>query len=181
MNPEKSMKLRVMVRAKVAGVAVLVAVGGVAAVGTSCATVRNGLGTSSSVCFRAIPAGRSALGKSTSVDLATGTTPAPPKAPAFVGVRTATQKDINAFGKRHNSYEAVLAQRNGGPVKSICLVAFKGTFDPSSLEGLLGTVPPEGHRNYAVVVVSEPSNKVLATFLRSKEPISFTHYAVGEA
>jgi hypothetical protein len=180
-TPSGWVKLKVMLKARLAGVALVVALGGVAAVGTSCASVRNGLGTSSSVCFRAIPVGRSALGKQTSIDLVSGSEPPTPKAPEFVGVRSATQKDIDAFGKKHDSYQTVLTKRNGGPLKSICLVAFKGAFDPSSVKYLLGTVPSVGHRSYAVVVVSEPSNKILATFLRSKEPISFTHFAVGEA
>jgi hypothetical protein len=38
-------------------------------------------------------------------------------------------------------------------------------------------VPPEGDRRFAIVVVSEPSNKLLATFLRSREPIRFSRDA----
>ncbi|MGO9343294.1 MAG: hypothetical protein ACLP6E_12375 [Acidimicrobiales bacterium] len=143
----------------------------------SCASVvRNGLGTSSAVCFRAIPVGRSAVTYHPTRIVPNGAPPSPaPPSPAFVGVRSATQKQIDAFGSTHNYDKAVLAKRNGGPVKSICLVAFRGSFDPSSVSDLLLPVPPPGHRTYAVVVVSEPSNKLLGTFLRSKEPISFTH------
>jgi hypothetical protein len=96
-----------------------------------------------------------------------------------VGVRSATQKDIDTFGSAHDYLKDELTKRNGGPLKSLCLVAFHGSFDPGSVHDLLGTVPPAGHRSYAVAVVSEPSNKLLATFIRSKEPISFTHYVVG--
>jgi len=176
-----------------------------------CASVRSGLGTSSSVCFRAIPVGREAVADkdaggtgdsgSATTDMAsarsttstsrtssrttsrmsttTTTTPYKPVTPVFVGVRSASQKDIDKFGSAHNYLKTVLSERNGGPVKGICLVAFRGDFDPNLVSDLLGTVPPPGHRIYAVVVVSEPSNKLLATFIRSKEPISFTHYVVG--
>ena len=160
-------------------------------VGTAGCSARNGLGTSSAVCFRAIPVGKAAVdvpktgttsGSSTQVvpgGASSSSSSSPPPSPVFVGVRSATQKQIDSFGATHNYEKAELAKRNGGPVKSACLVAFRGAFEPDSVSDLLGPVPPGGHRTYAVVVVSEPSNKVLATFLRSKEPISFTHYAVG--
>jgi hypothetical protein len=156
--------------------------------GTAGCSARNGLGTSSAVCFRAIPVGKAAVDASKATGETGGSQPpvvpggsAPPAAPTpvFVGVRSASQKQIDAFGASHNYEKAQLIKRNGGPVKSTCLVAFRGSFEPGSVSDLLGPVPPVGHRTYAVVVVSEPSNKLLATFLRSKEPISFTHYAVG--
>jgi hypothetical protein len=182
----------------------------VAGVG-GCASVRNGLGTSSAVCFRAIPVGRSALGKPAPVEVpgkpgkpgnsqGTSTTSSsgagstttshvgsasgpettkPGPNPVFVGVRSASQKDIEAFEGKHDSLVAELKTRNGGPLKSLCLVAFKGSFDPGSVHSLLGHVPNPGMRIFAIVVVSESSNKLLATFIRSREPISFTHYAVG--
>ena len=156
--------------------------------GTAACSARNGLGTSSAVCFRAIPVGKAAVdvptaagktgGSPTSV-VPGGTATSRPPNPVFVGVRSASQKQIDTFGASHNYEKAELTKRNGGPVKSTCLVAFRGSFDPDSVSDLLGPVPPAGHRTYAVVVVSEPSNKLLATFLKSKEPISFTHYAVG--
>ena len=64
----------------------------------------------------------------------------------FVGVRSATQKDIDTFGATHNYLKEELTKRNGGPLKSLCLVAFHGSFDPGSVRELLGTVPPSGHR-----------------------------------
>ena len=150
--------------------------------GTSgCASIRNGLGTSSAVCFRAIPVGKDAVSNPPARVVPNGappqSKPAPP--PVFVGVRSATQKQIDAFGSTHNYEKAELTKRNGGPLKSICLVAFHGSFDPASVSDVLPPVPPAGHRAYAVVVISEPSNKLLGTFLRSKEPISFNHFAVG--
>jgi hypothetical protein len=129
-----------------------------------CASVRSGLGTSSSVCFRAIPVGKTAVQA---------------KSSTFVGVRSASEKDIEKFGSTHDLLVAEMIKRNGGKLKGLCLIAFHGSFDPTSVHELLGPVPPVGHRAYAVVVVSEPSNKLLATLIRSKEPISFTHYVVG--
>ncbi len=151
-------------------------------VGTAgCASVvRNGLGTSSAVCFRAIPVGKAAVTVPPTRVLPNGSPKSSPgPSPVFVGVRSAGQKQINAFGSSHNYEKAELAKRNGGPIKSICLVAFRGSFNPTSVSEVLYPVPPPGRRTYAVVVVSEPSNKLLGTFLRSKEPISFTHYAAG--
>ncbi len=164
-----------MVKGRAAAVAIAVLMSATVAGTAGCASVRSGLGTSSSVCFRAIPVGTAAI------------TPPPPVVPSsgkpaqstFVGVRSATQKDIDTFGSTHNYLKTQLTKRNGGPLKSLCLVAFHGSFDPTSIRDLLGLVPPPGHRTYAVAVISEPSNKLIATFIRSKEPISFTHYVVG--
>ncbi|MFZ0664189.1 MAG: hypothetical protein WAM97_00425 [Acidimicrobiales bacterium] len=99
--------------------------------------------------------------------------------PVFVGVINASQKQIDAFGKTHNYKKNVLATRNGGPVHNVCLVAFKGSFDPALVKYVTGPVPPPGRRLFAMVVVSQPHDKVLATFIRTKEPIRFTHYTVG--
>ncbi len=99
--------------------------------------------------------------------------------PVFVGVRSASLKDIDKFGEKHSTIESELEKANGGPVKSLCLVAFKGSFDPQAVRELIGEVPPDGQRLYATAVVSEPSNKLLAVILRSREPINFTHDAAG--
>jgi hypothetical protein len=149
--------------------------------GTSaCASVvRNGLGTSSAVCFRAIPVGKAAVTNHPSRVVPNGSPPTVSPSPVFVGVRSASQQQIDAFGSKHDYEKNELTMRNGGPIKSLCLVAFRGSFDPNAVSDVLLPVPPEGQRKYAVVVVSEPSNKLLGTFLRSKEPNSFTHYAVG--
>lgn len=180
---------------------------GATVVGTAgCAAARNGLGTSSEVCYQAIPVGKAALGKPaplivpppattsnpktappTTAKRTTTTTykqPAPTSTkpgpnPDFVGVRSASLKDIYQFGETHSVIESELEKANGGPIKSLCLVAFKGSFNPMAVQRLVGEVPQVGQRIYAIAVVSEPSNKLLATFIRSREPISFTHYSVG--
>jgi hypothetical protein len=178
-------------------IAIVLGATGVATAG--CTAARSGLGTSSEVCFEAIPIGKAALGKpapilvppptarvaSTSGSVATTTTEPQPTMtkpgpdPVFVGVRSASLKDIDKFGEIHDTIESELEKANGGPVKSLCLVAFKGSFDPQAVHGLIGKVPPDGQRIYATAVVSEPSNKLLAVILRSREPISFTHDAAG--
>jgi hypothetical protein len=167
-----------------------------------CAAARNGLGTSSEVCFEAIPVGKAALGKPAPILVPPPTTPVPKTTaktpvsttrpteplptltkpgpnPNFVGVRSASLKDIAQFGEKHGTVESQLEKSNGGPIKGLCLVAFKGSFDPQSVHDLIGKIPPEGQRIYAIAVVSEPSNKLLAVLLRSREPISFTHYSAG--
>lgn len=161
--------LAIKSRATAAAIAVLMSATVAGAAG--CASVRSGLGTSSSVCFRAIPVGRAAIAGPSSGKSGAGT---------FVGVRSSSQKDIDKFGTTHNALVAELTKRNGGPLKGICLVAFHGSFDPVNLHELLGPVPPEGHRIYALAIVSEPSNKLLATVIRSREPISFTHLFIGD-
>lgn len=167
------------VRGRIAVLVAAVVVSASSIAMSGCADVRNGLGTSSGVCFRAIPVGRSALGNPEPADLdSTASTKAGPS-PVFIGVRSASQKDIDAFGKTHDYYKSVLTARNGAPLKSVCLVGFRGSFDPTQVRRLLGSVPSAGDRKFAVVVVSEPSNEVLATFIRSRIPISFSHYVVG--
>jgi hypothetical protein len=171
-----------MSRSRVTIAALTIALSAVVAGTSGCASVvRNGLGTSSAVCFRAIPVGKAAVTNHPTRVLPNGAVVTIPKepSPVFVGVRSATQKQIDSFGSTHNYEKTELDKRNGGPLKTVCLVAFRGSFDPDVMTDLLLPVPPPGHRTYAVVVVSEPSNKFLGTFLRSKEPISFTHYAVG--
>jgi hypothetical protein len=189
-----------MVRGRTAAIAIALLMSATVAGTAGCAAVRNGLGTSSSVCFRAIPVGRGAVtppssttqssngqssngqssnGQSSNGQSSNGQSSGKPVQSTFVGVRSATQKDIDTFGSAHNYLRSQLTEKNGGPLKSLCLVAFHGSFDPASVHDLLGVVPPPGHRDYLVAVVSEPSNKLIATFIRSKEPISFTHYVVG--
>jgi hypothetical protein len=167
-------------RGRAAMIAIALLMSATVAGAAGCAAVRSGLGTSSSVCFRAIPVGRGAITPPTTTgSSSTSTSSGKPVPTTFVGVRSATQKDIDTFGSAHDYLSVQLTERNGGPLKGLCLVAFRGSFDPASVQDLLGVVPPPGHRIYAVAVVSEPSNKLLATFLRGKEPISFTHYVVG--
>jgi hypothetical protein len=165
-----------------------------------CSAARSGLGTSSEVCFEAIPIGRAALGKPAPIVVSPPKAPAPsPSAsasstttteplptmtkpgpnPDFVGVRSASLKDVEKFDEKHGTIESQLEKANGGPIKSLCLVEFKGSFDPQAVHGLIGIVPPVGQRAYATAVISEPSNKLLAVILRSREPISFTHNAAG--
>jgi len=162
--------------------AIAVVLSATIATSAGCASARNGLGTTSGVCFGAIPVGKSALGEPVTPTTLPGATKQPkPVTPVFVGVRTASQKDIDEFESKHSHVDLVaeLEKRNKGKLKSLCLVAFRGLFDPSTVKDLLGQVPPAPHRVYAVVVVTEPSNKLLATFVRSKVPISFSHYVVG--
>jgi hypothetical protein len=170
-----------MSRKVTVSIAVLLSATVVGAAG--CASARNGLGTSSAVCFQAIPVGRSALGKPaplrTTTSESSDVNQKPGPNPVFVGVRSASLKDVDQFGETHQYVETMLEKANGGPIRGLCLVAFRGSFDPATVHDLLGNVPPSGQRTFAIVVVSEPTNRLLGTFIRSREPISFTHYSVG--
>jgi len=154
------------------------------AVTAGCATIRSGLGTRSAVCYSAIPVGRSAFEMPAVVTSSTsGSLPGqksrPAPNPVFVGIRSASQKDIDVFGQKHNYLKSELDRRNDGPIRNLCLVAFRGSFDPQSVKDVITPIPPPGHRIFAVVVVSEPHDRLLATFIRAREPLSFTHYTVG--
>jgi len=152
---------------------------------SGCAAVRSEIGTSSAVCYLAIPVAREAVGQPAPLPTPSSTDASQSHEshkgpnPVFAGVLIASQKQIDAFGKTHNYVQTELEKRNGGRIHDVCLVAFRGSFDPQSARYVTGPVPPVGHRTYAIVVVSQPHNKVLATFIRSKEPIRFTHYTVG--
>lgn len=183
----------VTVRGLIVSVALLV---GSAATLSGCAAARTEVGTMSALCYTSIPVVRSALGKpaqllppttttsvGSEVSSPTSTT-APPRTrrgpdPVFVGVVNASQKQIDAFGKTHDYLRSQLDERNGGPIKNVCLVAFRGSFDPATMKYVTGPVPPVGQRIYAIGVVSQPHDKLLAVFIRSREPIRFTHDIVG--
>jgi hypothetical protein len=179
------------------GVSILV---GSTALLSGCAAVRTEVGTMSAICFTAIPVARAAMGKpapvpaktttgttaasssSTAQAMTTTTTTArmrPGPDPVFAGVLNSSQKQIDAFGKTHNYLHSLLVKRNGGPIRSVCLVAFRGSFDPATMKYVTGPIPPVGHRLFAVAVVAEPHDKLLATFIRSRAPIRFNHYTVG--
>jgi hypothetical protein len=123
-----------MVRGRAAAIAIALLMSATVAGTAGCAAVRSGLGTSSSVCFRAIPVGRGAVTPPPSTaPSSNGQSSGKPVQTTFVGVRSATQKDIDTFGSAHNYLRSELTMRNGGPLKSLCLVAFHGSFDPTSV------------------------------------------------
>jgi hypothetical protein len=75
--------------------------------------------------------------------------------------------------------DKVLAQRSRTRLHNVCLVSYRGTFRPDQVKEPAGPVPPSGVGHFAVVVVTNPQNVLLATFVLEKEPVRFRHLALG--
>jgi hypothetical protein len=134
-----------------------------------CATPRAALGTTRSPCFQALPAAAQAVDHQGSFAGVTRYTLRPgtvtpgrflPRLPrATPGTTTTTVV-------RASTSSTVSVPR------SVCLVAYKGTFDPRRVPLLQGQ---ETTNHYAVVVVAMKSHRVLAVFLRDRLGKAFTH------
>lgn len=128
-----------------------------------CTAARNTLGTSSSVCYQALPAAKQAVegrGK-------------------FLGIRLVPRSLLAE--RRHRHLRQVLELRAGATVNQVCLAAYEGSFSQADVERPLGAPPPGGVGRVAVVVVSSPGNRVLGTFVLDRRPIRFSHPAIGGA
>jgi hypothetical protein len=125
----------------------------------SCTSVRNTLGTHDSACFRVLPTAAAAVqevGKYQGVryvaagSLLTGIRPAtPPVTPVPQALKNALHT-------------------------SVCLVLYKGTYD---VDSVLAGWSPSGDKTdpYAVVVIKQSDDTVLATVLLVKIPLRFSH------
>ena len=117
----------------------------------------NSVASSVSPCFRVLPQARAAVGGQ-------GT---------FVDVARVSRSALPRFGRLG------LARRPPGTVppvtpgstivgqSGVCLVAYKGTFDPTKIVGLVG---PARSGHYAVVVVGIRAQRVRAVALVDKLP-----------
>jgi hypothetical protein len=127
---------------------------------TSCTSVRNVLGTHVSACFRVLPTASQAVD-------AKG---------AYQGVRYVPPDGLLS-GIQH--------ERTGTPTtpvppalraaahESVCLVEYKGTYSVASVTA--GWSPAgDAADPYAVVVVRQSDDVVLATVLLRKEPMRFS-------
>ncbi|MGO9560119.1 MAG: hypothetical protein ACLPQS_03870 [Acidimicrobiales bacterium] len=130
----------------------------VAAILTSCTSVRNGLGTRDSVCFASLPVAELALGGK----------------PTFAGVRYLPP--ISLIGsldhetrRRLHPPKALLAK----PRVGVCLVAYRGRF--SSAVTARAWRPEPGPYDFAVVVVRQADDHVLGVVLLPRAPIRFGH------
>ncbi len=94
----------------------------------------------------------------------------------FAGVRLVS---ASSLAKIHR-VEAVAKARSTTPLHNVCLVAYRGDFRLTDVARPAGLKPPSGLGHFAVVVVSTPQNKLLATFVLQKEPVRFRHLALGE-
>ena len=121
----------------------------------ACTSVHNVLGTRESACFRVIPEARSAVGEG----------------PKFDGVR-AISADALLRGVRRRGVKAP-ARLTAVVHKSTCLVAFTGRFEPSAVRRPWVVRP--GPYHYAVVVLLEPSGRLIATVLLPRLAVRFRH------
>jgi hypothetical protein len=121
---------------------------------------RNTLGTTSSPCFQALPVAKEAVhGRG-----------------SFVGVRLVSASEMSKLRR----LRGVIDHRSRTPVRNVCVVGYSGTFRPDQVSRPAGTVPASGVGHFAVVVVSNPQNKLLATVVLQREPVRFRHLALGE-
>jgi hypothetical protein len=135
----------------------------VVAIGTSwlsgCTAARDTLGTNSSPCFHAL-----ALAADAVHDRG-----------VFAGVRLVS---YSSLAKLHRM-DPVIKARSSTPLENLCLVAYGGDFRLSQVRRPAGKMPRSGVGHFAIVVVSTPQNKLLATFVLEKEPVRFRHLALG--
>jgi hypothetical protein len=138
----------------------LVAIAALMATGVlgGCAADRAALGTNSSPCYRALAVAEDAVHSR-------GT---------FAGVRL-----VGTSSLRHLPHlEQILEERMPTRLTTVCLVAYRGEFRPIQVERPAGPVPPGGVGHFAVVVVSTPQNRLIATVLLEREPVRFRHLAL---
>jgi hypothetical protein len=124
-----------------------------------CTSARNALGTNSSPCYLALPVARDAIHDR-------GT---------FSGVRLVSAKDL---AKRTHLLDTLVA-RAGGKLHDVCVIEYRGAFRLDQVERPLGRAPVGGVGRFAIVVVSRDTNRLLATFVRSTQPVRFRHMALG--
>ena len=132
-------------------VAAVVAVCLSAATLAGCTSARDALGTNSSQCFEALAIAGNAVHLR-------GT---------FAGVRLVS---LTSFGKA-----ASLRARAGPSVHDVCVVSYRGTFRFDQVERPLGQEPLDGVGFYAIVIVSNPQDHLLATVVRRTQPLRFGH------
>lgn len=123
---------------------------------SACSSVRNDLGTSSSVCYGALPAATSAVHGQGRLD----------------GVRLVTVASLKDSAP--HLYRAATSVRGGG-VSRVCLVAFSGRFQADEVAHPIGS--DRGH--LAVVELAYPGDHLVATLLVTRPPLRFGHSHVG--
>ena len=138
-------------RAGVAALAVCLCLGATPA----CTAARDTLGTNSSPCFRALAIAQDAVHDR-------GT---------FAGVRL---EAVSALKSVEHVAE-LLKSRSSTPLRNLCVVSYRGTFRRSEVARPAGRVPESGTGRFAIVVISTPQNKLLATFVLEREPVRFRH------
>ena len=131
-----------MNRRVVHGVLSLVLAGGLAG---ACANPRNGLGTGTTVCFKAIPPAVEAVHHEG----------------RLVGVREVSNPGL---ARRHPVFTRLGTEK-------LCLLAFQGTYRAGDLPGAKPPAPGQ----FAVVAVDPASAKVAGVFVFKRLPLRFRH------
>jgi len=122
---------------------------------TGCTTARSDLGTSSSSCYEALPTATKAVGGHG----------------RLLGVDRFTLSSLHQNAPRF--FEQL--DPKGSASQRVCVVAFGGQFDASSVSGPHGR--SSGH--LAVVVSTTPGNHVLGTVILAQPPLHFGHSHAG--
>jgi hypothetical protein len=126
---------------------------------SGCTSARNTLGTNSSLCFRALAVARDAVHNKGQ----------------FAGVRL-----VRVAALVHNSnLRQELVARSGGQLRDVCLVSYRGQFRLDQVDRPMGRAPKSGTGRFAIVAVSVPRNKLIATVVLGREPVRFRHYEFG--
>ncbi len=126
-----------------------------------CTSARNTLGTNAAACVQALPVAARAVHHRGSFD-----------GVILVDEGRLGQPDQTAL-------RAVLDQRAGRRVTTVCLVSYSGEFRLSQVDLPTGSAPPGGTGHYAIVVVSPRGVQLLATFVLSTQPLGFRHNHLG--
>ncbi len=120
---------------------------------TGCEKVTRSVGSSVSPCYRALPQAHQAVGGQ-------GT---------FVDVTRIRGQRVLEFPRFRQAVEpAPTSTTVPGESRDICVVVFKGTFDPARIP-LLSTLTPSGR--YAIVVIPVRKLEVRRVFLTDRLPV----------
>ncbi len=126
-----------------------------AAVLADCTTARSDLGTSVSSCYHALPTATRAVHSRGHL----------------LGVQEFT---VGALQRKAPGLYRELAP-HAAPGKRICVVAFSGSFDASSVSDARGN----RSGRLAVVVSTTPENQLLGTVILPRPPLRFGHPHAG--
>lgn len=120
-----------------------------------CTTARSDLGTSVSSCYHALPTATEAVHRRGHL----------------LGVQEFT---VGSLRRQAPSLSRELAA-SAASGRRMCVVAFSGTFDASSVSA------PRGHQSghLAVVVTTTPGNHLLGTIILPRAPLRFGHPHAG--
>jgi hypothetical protein len=120
----------------------------VAAAVTACSVPRNGLGTSATPCFRALP----------------GATQAVHRKGKLLGVRRVSTARLRQRFP-NNAHLKALTDADS----NLCAFAFKGPYPPGAVDLANNTQPG----TYAVVALTSRSNQLVAASVVDRLPLSF--------